>query len=52
LIVIKGQGSFLMNVPQLLMKRRLIQKNKKATTSEIKKWFVEYGASQNDMIYK
>ena len=51
-IVLKSWKEVFLNLFNLLKKRHRIQKNKKVSNEEIKKWFEKYGANLEDMIYK
>jgi GT2 family glycosyltransferase len=52
-IVIKAWWDFLVNIPNMLKKRKIVQKNiKKVDNIEIKSWFKKFPASLNVMIYK
>lgn len=52
LLAIKGWGSLLLQIPFLLLKRYTIQSRKKVRLIDVQKWFEQYSASVNDMIYK
>ena len=41
--IFRAWGSVITNIPNLMRKRRAIQKNKKVKKSEIRRWFRDYG---------
>lgn len=41
--IFRAWGSVVANIPNLMRKRRAIQKNKKVKKSEIRRWFRDYG---------
>lgn len=52
-IVLRAWWDFFINIPGMLKKRKVVQKNiKKVDIKEIKNWLKKYEASLNDMIYK
>jgi hypothetical protein len=52
IIVFKGLGSLLWNIPSLMIKRYHIQHNKKVLVKEVGEWFIKYKVNGNDLIYK
>jgi len=52
IIVLRGWFDVLRYLPIMLQKRCFIQKNKKASNKEIKKWFSKFSTNIEDMIYK
>lgn len=52
LIVIKGWSSVIYHLPNMMKKRFVIQRHKRATNKQIHQWFKMYSAHMEDMIYK
>ncbi|MFA6272548.1 MAG: glycosyltransferase family 2 protein [Patescibacteria group bacterium] len=51
-IVLKGWFSVLINLPNMLTKRRHIQKTKQVSNYEIASWFKKFPVSMKDMVFK
>jgi GT2 family glycosyltransferase len=50
-IVLKSWAVFMLHLPSLLVKRRRIQKSRVCGTRQVKRWFTEFGANREKMIY-
>jgi GT2 family glycosyltransferase len=50
-IVFKAWAEFMLHLPALLAKRRRIQKSRVCGARQVKRWFTEFGANREKMIY-